>query len=136
MSFIDSKEVIVTGRAKHVADINNLTINGDKSILECIDKIEKNSIQTVFVIENRNFLKGIITNGDIRRYLLTGGKTTDPVNKCMNTAYRSVGLDVLREEVLKLLDLGLSALPRIDGNGCLIEIITKDYELPASEVPV
>jgi D-glycero-alpha-D-manno-heptose-7-phosphate kinase len=136
MDFTDINKIGITGSARDLVDINNLILNEFSSILDCIDKIEKNSIQTVFVLGSHNLLKGIVTNGDIRRYLLSGGSTSDVVTKCMNTAFRSVGLDVLREEVLKLLDLGLSALPRIDGSGCLVEIITKDYELPAAEVPV
>jgi D-glycero-alpha-D-manno-heptose-7-phosphate kinase len=136
MELTDITKISITGVAASSVNINSLIIDENSSILGCIDKIENNSIQTVFVLGSNNLLKGIVTNGDIRRYLLSGGKTTNNVTMCMNTAYRSVGLDVLREELLKLLDLGLSAIPRIDGSGHLIEIITKDYELPASEVPV
>ena len=133
---MDKLNKSLLGHAAITTDIKKYVIASDLTILECINKIEGNNIQTVFVLDGDNKLIGIVTNGDVRRHLLSGGTPADLVVACMNTKFRSVCLESGREEVLKYLDLGLSAVPRLDENGNLIEIITKDYELPTNEVPV
>jgi D-glycero-alpha-D-manno-heptose-7-phosphate kinase len=114
-------------------DVNKLTIRENSVILDAIKIIEANRIQTVFVVDESKVLKGLVTNGDVRRYLLGGGKTSDCLLNCMNSNYRAVTANTRREELLKLLDLGLSVIPRIDEAGRLCEIITKEYELSTAE---
>ena len=85
--------------------------------------MESSRFQIVFVLDEFKVLLGLITNGDIRRHLLAGGSATDPVTLCMNQAFRSVGLDTSREELLKLLDLGFHVIPRVDGQRRLVEAV-------------
>ena len=114
-------------------DIHNLSMTESSIIIDAIKVIESNRIQTVFVVNSQGILKGLVTNGDIRRYLLSGGLISDVLLMCMNTKFHAVTSTATREELLKLLDLGLSVIPLIDGSGKLLEIITKDYALLADE---
>lgn len=54
----------------------------------------------------------------------------------MNSSYRSVGLDTSREELLKLLDLGFHVIPRVDGDGRLVDLVTPEYDLASPEAPI
>lgn len=88
------------------------------------------------MIDDSGVLLGVITNGDLRRYLLTGGNTSDSVAACMNRQYQSVTTEASREEILKLLDLGYHVIPRVDADGKLVDLVTPKYHLASPEVPI
>jgi D-glycero-alpha-D-manno-heptose-7-phosphate kinase len=116
--------------------IEPLTVRDNEPLLSAVKRIESNRFQTVFVLDEARRLKGLITNGDLRRFLLDGGTTSAPALECMNRRFRFVGPDASREEVLKLLDLGHTVLPKLDANGRLIDMVTPEYELASPEAPV
>jgi len=122
------------------AGINPFTghfvLREDEPVLTAIERIESSRFQIVFVVDASRRLTGIITNGDLRRYLLNGGTTDAPASGCMNRKFRSVGPDVSRENLLKLLDLGHTVIPRVDAEGRLIDMVTPEYELASPEAPV
>lgn len=47
------------------------------SISETMQKIDKNENGILFILDSNNCLVGCVTDGDIRRYLLSGGKMED-----------------------------------------------------------
>ncbi|GHT90301.1 sugar kinase [Betaproteobacteria bacterium] len=77
---------------------------------------------------------GVITNGDIRRYLLQGGTADQTVTVCMNRQFHAVRVDTPREELLKIFDLGYHAIPCLDHDGKLKDIylrhLTANPETP------
>ena len=99
----------------------------DQPVLQAIKRLESNRVQIAFVLDKADRLVGVVTNGDVRRFLLEGGKISQSVHLCMNRTFRSAPDDASREELLKLLDLGFNAIPRIDGNGRLIDVLTPEY---------
>ena len=80
--------------------IEQLTILCTQVVLAAIERMEFSRFQVVFVVDEDGHLKGLITNGDLRRHLIQGGSTADLVTACMNTDFRSVSLDASREELL------------------------------------
>ncbi len=98
--------------------------------------MECSRFQIVFVVDESGILLGLITNGDLRRHLLRGGSTSDPVTTCMNRRYRSAPADASREELLKLLDLGFHVIPRVDPEGRLMDLVTVECDLAPPEAPV
>jgi D-glycero-alpha-D-manno-heptose-7-phosphate kinase len=54
----------------------------------------------------------------------------------MNRTFRSALDGASREELLKLLDLGFNAIPKIDGDGRLVDVITPEYLPTAPEAAV
>lgn len=116
--------------------LRDLQVNESNTVLNAVEKIESSRVQSVFVVNLDNVLLGIITNGDVRRFLLHGGKMDSPVTECMNTGFRGVTASASREELLKLLDLGFTVIPKLDEKGCLIDLVTHEYELASPEAPV
>lgn len=115
--------------------VQTLTISERQSILDAVECIEAGALQIAFVVDDLQRLLGVVTNGDVRRYLLQGGQTNRPVTSCMNRQFHAVPVDTPREELLKLLDLGYNAIPSVDAEKRLVEIYTR--QLAASpEVPV
>jgi D-glycero-alpha-D-manno-heptose-7-phosphate kinase len=114
----------------------DLLIHEKESVLSAVSRIEASRIQCVFVMSPKNVLLGLISNGDLRRYLLQGGNLQSPVTECMNVNFRSVKEDASSEDLLKLLDLGFCVIPKLDQKGCLIDLVTQEFELASPETPV
>ncbi|MDD1975006.1 GHMP family kinase ATP-binding protein [Pseudomonas tussilaginis] len=115
--------------------VQTLSISERHSILDAVKCIEAGALQIVFVVDDLGCLQGVVTNGDVRRYLLQGGQTDVSVTHCMNRQFRAVPVDTPREDLLKLFDLGYNAIPSVDVEQRLVEIYTR--QLAASpEVPV
>lgn len=116
--------------------LEKLIVYESDPILSAIDRIESSRFQIVFVVDQDHRLQGLITNGDLRRYLLNGGTTSANASDCMNKSFRSVDSNTSREELLKLLDLGFSVIPKVDTDGRLEDLVTREYELASPETPV
>lgn len=117
----------------HLLDM--LTVGSEQTILDAVKCIEAGDLQIAFVVEPDRRLVGVVTNGDVRRYLLQGGDTRLPVSVCMNSNFRAVEVGATREQLLKIFDLGFNALPGLDAQGRLQAIYTR--QMTASpEVPV
>ncbi|WP_337986684.1 sugar phosphate nucleotidyltransferase [Dehalobacter sp. DCM] len=64
-------------------NIETLYITEDQSVLEAMKQIDATANQILLIPENKK-LKAIITDGDIRRHLLHGGKLEDKVKEIAN----------------------------------------------------
>jgi D-glycero-alpha-D-manno-heptose-7-phosphate kinase len=116
--------------------VQTLTLRSDDNILSALVRMESSRFQIVLVVDEHQVLVGVITNGDLRRHLLAGGRSTDLVTACMNRTFRSVPVDASRERLLKLLDLGYHVLPRVDEQGRLVDIVTPNHDLASPEAPI
>jgi len=116
--------------------VDNIILASSNTVLEAIDRVEASRFQIAFIVDQRHHLEGIITNGDLRRHLLSGGQPQDSVTACMNRHYRSIGGDASREEILKLFDLGFHVIPRLNSEGKLVDLLTPDVDLATPEAPV
>lgn len=115
--------------------VKELSIDVQQTILDAIECIESGNLQIAFVVSDDKRLQGVVTNGDVRRYLLQGGLTDQPVIACMNREFRAVAVDTPREDLLKAFDLGYNALPGLDPEGRLVEVFTRQMAASA-EAPV
>lgn len=115
--------------------ISDHTLSTQQPILDAIKHIETSPLQIVFIVDDTLRLVGVITNGDIRRHLLKGGATDEPIAACMNRQFQAVSHNASREELLKLFDLGCLAIPALDTCGQLQTIYTRNLIAPP-ETPV
>ena len=94
------------------------------TVKETIEKMNKEVIKAVIVLNELNEVVGIFSNGDMRRYFLKGGALDEKITAAMNsnphmfTSYE----DVERERFLVKRIL----YPIVDSSGHLIDVI--DYE--------
>ncbi len=58
--------------------------NENLTLAEVMQKIDANSSGILFLVDSANKLKGCITDGDIRRFLLAGGKLDEPALNAAN----------------------------------------------------
>ena len=96
-------------------------IKKDQPIKDAMKKIDSTKPKILFVTENEKLI-GALTDGDVRRYLLSGGKVDDPVEKACNKKPKRVAHSL--DEAISMLDKNFIAIPVLDKDGNLRDIYT------------
>ena len=101
------------------------------SVSEAMQKIDKNSKGILFLVDDENRLICCITDGDIRRYLLSGGKMSerafDAANKHPKFARSSEEARTLYHKKNYI------AIPIVDGAEKLFDIYTGEIGIPKKQ---
>ena len=66
-------------------DWKNIALQPDQTLREALRVIDEGGVQGALVVDNVDHLKGIVTDGDIRRGILRGIELDTPVSGVMNT---------------------------------------------------
>ncbi len=94
--------------------------NDNMTVLEGMRCIDANTYGILFVTNDERKLRGCITDGDVRRYLISGGKTDDNIMKAAN-CYPKVAYSI--EEALHLYHKkNYVAIPIIDKEKCVRDV--------------
>lgn len=101
-------------------------ISTDSTVLDALRSINELSGEsmTLFVVDGERRLAGTVTDGDVRRAMLSGVGLSDPVTKAMFRKFLAVRP---KDSVIKMIAEGrkrhISLLPVLDAKGCITEII-------------
>ena len=99
-------------------------IKFDASILDALKAINASGSQLALIIDDK-VLKGVISDGDIRRSFLKGYKLNDKISDIFNKNSTKITENQLGEEAREIMiNNGLNALPVIDDNGRAIDIFS------------
>lgn len=113
--------------------IEYFVARGSASIQQALLAINHNKHGLVFMSCDGNTVKGVATDGDIRRYLLSGGLITDPLSSCTNKDFYWERAGTSREVLLKKLDSRIRVIPILNDRGELIDIFSRDLAPAATE---
>ena len=92
----------------------NCRITEKSSIRDAVEALERGSLKIALVIDENNFLKGTICDGDIRRALLKGLDLSSPSHLAMIANYLSVKSETFDEKIVELMrENGVSHIPVI-----------------------
>jgi perosamine synthetase len=100
--------------------IDKLKIEQNIVIHDALKIINKNSLGICFVV-NRNYLLGVVTDGDIRRALIKGVTLKEPISIITNKKFISLKVGFPIEDVYKNLDSNIKVIPIVDKNNILID---------------
>jgi dTDP-glucose pyrophosphorylase len=102
--------------------LEELFIREDASILDTMKKLDETG-QRILFIAPEGELKAVLTDGDLRKFLLRGGKLEEPVRlaanyspKFLHVTERARARDVLAE-------YGIDALPILDNDGTIADVV-------------
>lgn len=111
-------------RAKLIMpDWGKAIIRADTAIREAMRIIDSTSMQIALVNDERSFLVGVITDGDIRRGLLKAISLDAPVSLIMNRKFTSLGANASREEILRQMHLkAVRQIPILDEQGRVVDL--------------
>ncbi len=106
------------------------------TVRDAMDAIEHNAHGFVLVINSLKKVIGIATDGDIRRWLLAGGKDGDAITSCHNVDFIYDSNTSSRELLLKRLDMQIRFIPILDADGRLEDIVSREFMPLQRELPV
>ena len=103
----------------------NTNFHFDNTILDALVELENvYHNQTLFVTDKNDHFFGTLTDGDIRRYLISGGQLRDTVEKAVNRKAITVRVDDPRL-MTKLKDYRQSkikSIPCVDKDGYIVKV--------------
>ena len=110
-----------------VPDIKKLTIPPDNSLRQAMRQLEETEKKILFVINEGERLVGTITDGDIRRWILSDGNIGDTVESACNKTPLTIsdGLDI--DEVKKLMiEKKINCIPVVTKDQHIIDVLFWD----------
>lgn len=95
----------------------------DVSIVEAMQKIDRNAKGILFVVEEKQRLVGVVTDGDIRRWIIKTGELDSKIEYVMNKNPKKIfHTDVaVADKIMK--KYGITALPIVDSKGVIVDIV-------------
>lgn len=113
-----------------------LTLIGDASItvVDAMEKIDKNSKGILFIVDDNNRLIGCITDGDIRRWILKARELSALVVEVMNTSPQKVSIDDYESAYTLMREKSITAVPIVDSDNHIADIVLLSDENAPCEV--
>lgn len=123
--------------------INDLFISDNITIKDALKILDKTAKKILIVTDKENILKGIVTDGDIRRWILRNGDLTKQVKRIMNISPISIREEELKYAKKILKEKRIEAIPVINHRNQVIDVVFWHEEFksnlnhyPALENPV
>ena len=90
-------------------------VTPEQSIKHALSVIDSEALRVALVVDNNNVLKGIVTDGDVRRGILSGLSVNECVDKVMNSTPVVADKSATKDELVELMNrLNLLSVPIID----------------------
>jgi dTDP-glucose pyrophosphorylase len=104
-----------------LAGLEAATVREQQRLLDVLWALERGSLSIALVVDESERLRGLFTDGDLRRLILRGVPVDAPLAPHLKPQFISVGHDVRRAEVLELMKARhLGQIPIVDEGGRLV----------------
>ena len=98
--------------------VDDLFITEDISVLDAMRKLDETGLGVLFVAPE-GVLRAVVTDGDIRRYILKSLPLEGPVREAANYSPYALPMEARARAKTALLEHGIGALPLLtSGAGC------------------
>lgn len=116
--------------------MKNFIIDNKSNIREAAKKLDQTGIGFLIIVNEKEQVLGIMTDGDFRRAIIKGIKLDKTVNEIVNTQYLSVNENYKNTEVVNLfLSNKINRIPVISDDKKLIKILFReDFNLEDKEI--
>ena len=98
------------------------------TVVEAMQKIDFNAKGILFVVDEEQRLIGVVTDGDIRRWLLKTGDLRETVQKIMNRNPKVIYPKELKAAKERMERYSITALPVVDTQDHVTDIIFREAE--------
>lgn len=109
-----------------MADKSHVTIAETETIEEAFRRLNANMLGILFAQDADGRIVGALTDGDIRRRMLTGITIHDQIVDCVNRNFVWARAGGPREQILKLLDQRVHVVPILDVEGRLVDVFSRE----------
>ena len=101
--------------------IDDLIIDENKTVLDAMHQLNDTGRAILFVAPD-SVLQGVVTDADVRRYILRGGALTGPVRDMANYSPKSLPIERRREAKRLMLEKAIGAVPLLDKQGRIEDV--------------
>ena len=105
--------------------IEDILLQEGASVLDAMGQLDKTGLGVLFDAPEGK-LQGVVTDGDLRRYILAGGKLEGPAADAVNRSPRSLPLERRAAARRLMLDQCIKALPLLDSQGRIQDVLFAD----------
>ncbi len=99
---------------------------GNITVVEAMQKIDANAKGVLFIVDKERRLQGIVTDGDIRRWIIKTTDLQEHVLNMMNKSPKYIYWNEIHTAAGYMDKLKINILPVLDSQNRVIEIIVKD----------
>ncbi len=107
-------------------NIKDFYVYTGSSLRDALKQIDKNGKGIILVCNSDDKIKGLSTDGDIRRQLLINDDLDQRIDNCMNENFVFVKENSSHEEIYKLMDNEIKCIPVLDNDMQLKSIFSID----------
>ena len=113
-------------------EIKDFIVAENEKIADVLDEIGENSNGIVFIENAEHKIVGSLSDGDIRRFLMSNGAIEDSVTKAMNKEFKSANNIVTAKALTK----EYKVVPVLNENGEVTCVVLKDIIIPREKLNV
>ena len=96
--------------------IKDLVCDCNNTLLEVMHIINENAMGVCFVVDELNSLKGVVTDGDIRRALLNDIRLDEKIKNILSKEFAYGNIDEHYDNLISKITDGVNIIPLIDSN--------------------
>ncbi len=97
------------------------------NLKQTIQIIDRNGYGVALIVDEKNFMHGIVTDGDIRRSIFKGISLDTPISKIMNPSFMGVPTGYSPEQIVELMNQKLYRhIPVLDNAGKVQDLLLTD----------
>ena len=105
-------------------DMELLTVLREMSIKDTMQVFEKNLQKQVYVVDTNNVVVGAVSDGDVRRAILSGTDISTNVEEIMNKNFKFINISQPKSDALDIMkEYKLSNVPILNFDGVLIGVV-------------
>jgi len=108
-------------------NLHELIVSNDMSVLNAMNVIDKNARGIVYVCKGIK-LEGVLTDGDIRRYIMKNGDLTAPVSEIANHSVKYISHEEMTNADNYMKTQEITSVPIVDKDHNIISIKFLDGE--------
>ena len=111
-------------------NISGYIFSKDKSIKAALSRLDSTALQILFLVDKNGLLNGVVTDGDIRRWLLQQSEVdlTQPISLVAPKDYLSAEKGTKLSQMKSILSKDKKQIPLVDGKGHLVGVLTKESQ--------
>lgn len=102
-----------------------LFVNPSESVIDCMKRLDETGRQILFIVERKKLL-GIISDGDIRRFILKSGNLNDSVKNIMIENPIKLTKTTLSEAKDIFTKLYITAIPIVNKHNEIVDIVFRE----------
>lgn len=109
-------------------DKERIVISERSTLRETMLAMDQMPLGIIVLVDEKRCLKGVVTDGDLRRAIATGSDIDSPVSAVMNRNPVKIRQDESNHRVLRLFNERIRQIPVVDEGGSVVDVLLySDY---------